>query len=504
MLRSVSFATRVAGNVSRRSPKGSLAVPKTQNPSCIRNLSTKRIPLSSRSLLSSSFPLSSPSTLIENRAPLLSSTTTTTPFAWRWYSSADYPEHTVISLPALSPTMETGNLVEWKKKEGDFVGNEPIAVVETDKSTMDWEFTDEGYLAKILVEPSEGLNVGDPLAIMVEEEADIAAFKDYVLEAAPATEAAPSPAAPPAPAAAPATPSVAPGASAPVQSGVPTPPGSRVVASPFAKSIAASEGVTLGNVQGTGPNQRIIAADVMNAPRGGAQQSTASFEDIPHSNIRKVIAQRLTQSKQQIPHYYLTIDVRMDKLQAVRSGLNKEADGAYKLSVNDFVIKACGLALKKTPACNSSWTDTAIRQFNTCDINIAVNTDSGLLTPLIPNVESLGLVSINESVQDLAAKGREGKLSPTELSTGTFTISNLGGFGIDQFCAVINPPQACILAVGRAAKKLVPADNEAGFESADIMTVTLSCDHRVVDGAVGAQWLQAFKSYMEDPLKMIL
>mmetsp|Transcript_16779 Transcript_16779/g.26102 ORF Transcript_16779/g.26102 Transcript_16779/m.26102 type:complete len:195 (+) Transcript_16779:1565-2149(+) len=194
----------------------------------------------------------------------------------------------------------------------------------------------------------------------------------------------------------------------------------------------------------------------------------------------------------------------MDKLQEVRSGLNKESNGDYKLSVNDFVIKACSLALKKTPECNSSWTDTAIRQFNTTDINIAVNTDNGLLTPLIPNVESLGLVSINESVKDLAAKGREGKLSPTELQTGTFTISNLGGFGIDQFCAVINPPQSCILAVGRSAKKLVPADNEAGFESADIMTVTLSCDHRVVDGAVGAQWLQSFKSYMEDPLKMIL
>eukprot|EP00008_Paramoeba_atlantica_P003161 CAMPEP_0201491606 /NCGR_PEP_ID=MMETSP0151_2-20130828/30436_1 /ASSEMBLY_ACC=CAM_ASM_000257 /TAXON_ID=200890 /ORGANISM="Paramoeba atlantica, Strain 621/1 / CCAP 1560/9" /LENGTH=399 /DNA_ID=CAMNT_0047878031 /DNA_START=375 /DNA_END=1574 /DNA_ORIENTATION=- len=399
--------------------------------------------------------------------------------------------------------MEKGNLVEWKKKEGDFIDNETVAVIETDKSTMEWEYSDEGYLAKILREPAEGLLVGDPLAVVVDDEESIAAFKEFTIETLAPEDSSPSPSAtqPAAAPSAPATPAAAPSQ--------PPIPGSRVTASPFAKVLAAQENVNLSNLTGSGPNQRIIAQDVLNAPKVVAAPTQvpaagASFVDIPHTNIRKVIADRLTFSKQQIPHYYLTIDVRMDELQKVRAQLNEKSGGKYKLSVNDFVIKASALALKKVPQCNSSWNDESVRQFNNVDINVALNTDSGLLTPVIPNIETRGLVQINEHMKDLAERGREGKLTPTELSTGTFTISNLGGFGIDQFCAVINPPQACILAVGTATKKLIPSENPEGFEVAGMMSVTLSCDHRVVDGAIGAQWLQAFKSYLEDPLRMLL
>jgi len=403
--------------------------------------------------------------------------------------------------------MEKGNLVEWKKKEGDFIGNTSLAVIETDKSTMDWEYPEDGYLAKILVQPSEGLTVGQPLAIVVEDKESIASFKDFVLEdAAPAKGGASSPQPSSGQAPQPQSQPAQPRQQTP--STVPKPPNAaeRVVASPYAKTLAAQNNVDLGSVQGSGPGNRIIGQDVLNAQSQSQPQAAvgAQYTDIPNTNIRKVIASRLTQSKQQIPHYYLTIDINVGEAQRVRTTLNQQSDGKFKLSLNDFIIKASSLALKKVPQCNSTWTDAYVRRFENVDINVAVNTDNGLLTPLIPNVQSVGLVQINEKLKELSTKGREGKLSPTELSTGTFTISNLGGFGIDQFCAVINPPQACILAVGRSSKRLVPSDNEKGFEVAEVMTVTLSCDHRVVDGAVGAQWLQAFKSYLEDPLKMLL
>jgi len=401
--------------------------------------------------------------------------------------------------------MEKGNLVEWKKKEGDFVGNCAIAIIETDKSTMDWEYPDDGYLAKILVPPSEGLVVGQALAVVVENQADIAAFKDFKIEekaaSAPAPQSAPTPQASSAPS--PAIPAAAP---------APSSSSGRPIASPLARLLAKESNVDLSGLHGSGPGNRIIAQDVATASQQQQQVQYdapaivgTSYTDIPHTNIRKVIASRLTQSKQQIPHYYLTVEIRVDELQRVRAVMNQEADGKYKLSLNDFIIKASSLALRKVPQCNSSWTDTHVRRFHNTDINVALNTDNGLLTPIIPNVETLGLVSINERMKELSAKGRDGKLTPLELATGTFTISNLGGFGITQFCAVINPPQSCILAVSSSAKKLIPNDtNSNGFEVAEVMTVTLSCDHRVVDGAVGAQWLQAFKSYLENPLRMLL
>jgi len=271
--------------------------------------------------------------------------------------------------------------------------------------------------------------------------------------------------------------------------------------------------VDLSSVTGSGPHGRIVKADLSgakpqssapakSAPAPAPSQPTGSYTDIPNSQIRKVIARRLTESKSTIPHYYLSIECNVDQLIKARTHLNGKANGQYKLSVNDFVVKAAAAALRRVPEVNSSWTDEAIRRHHTVDINVAVNTDKGLLTPLIQNADRIGLAAINGQVKVLAEKGKEGKLSPAEQASGTFTISNLGMFGIKQFCAVINPPQAAILAVGGTEQRVV-ADGEK-FSASNFLTVTLSCDHRVVDGAVGARWLQAFKEYMEDPSKLLL
>mmetsp|Transcript_23706 Transcript_23706/g.66484 ORF Transcript_23706/g.66484 Transcript_23706/m.66484 type:complete len:525 (+) Transcript_23706:1-1575(+) len=452
----------------------------------------------------------------------------------RWYTS--YPDYLELKMPALSPTMEKGNLTEWRKKVGDRIeGGDIIAIIETDKSTMEWESIDEGFLAKILVEEgTEGVQVGDVLGVITEDEADIKAFADFSpSSSAPEPESEPK-AAPAERSADTSTSSSSQDNSGAAQSVVPkrpshqtggaprAPSGPRVAASPYARAIAADRGVNLGNVQGTGPHERIIAADVVSAPVGDAQAQAPAgaaapeytprqlptmggeqYTDLPNSNIRKVIASRLSQSKQEIPHYYLTMEVRMDEILRVRQELNEQADGAYKLSVNDFVVKASALALRKVPECNSSWMDKHTRRHEVVDINVAVDTEAGLLTPLITSADLRGLSDINGMVKDLAHKGREGKLAPEQIAPGTFTISNLGMFGITQFCAVINPPQACILAVGTTQDKVVPKD-DGEFGVVKTMTVTLSCDHRVVDGAVGAKWLNSFKTYMEDPLKMLL
>jgi len=294
------------------------------------------------------------------------------------------------------------------------------------------------------------------------------------------------------------------------------------VASPFAKKVAGELGVSLGSVPGTGPNNRVIAADVAEfaaratggaaarAPEARAPSSpTDAFTDYPNSNIRRVIARRLSESKQTIPHYYLTVECRVDKLLKIREELNSRSDGKYKISLNDFIVKASALALRKQPVVNSSWSDQAIRRYHNVDINVAVNTPDGLFTPFVPNADKKGLVAISNTVKELATKAKEKKLVPTDYEGGTFTISNLGMFGIKQFAAVINPPQAAILAVGSTEKRLVVNEDTTTaknrpYEEANILTVTLSCDHRVVDGAVGAEWLQSFRSYMEDPLKMLL
>jgi len=440
---------------------------------------------------------------------------------------ADLPSHNKVGLPALSPTMLQGNLAAWKKKEGDKISpGDVIAEVETDKATMDWEATEEGYVAKLLIAPgTKDITVGRIVMITVDDANDVAKFANFTMSDQPA--AAPKPAAPEAPKVEQkAAPAAAPAAPAPQPQAAPQPAASgRVAASPFAKKVASELNVNVAAVPGTGPNGRVVAADVaeyvaritggaavpVSAPSAEARPAVAgaAFTDFPNTNIRKVIARRLSESKQTIPHYYLTVECRVDKLLKVREELNSRGDGKYKISVNDFIIKASALALRKQPVVNSSWSEEAIRRYHNVDINVAVNTPEGLFTPIVPDADKKGLLAISNNVKELATKAKEKKLTPQDYEGGTFTISNLGMFGIKQFAAVINPPQAAILAVGSTEKRVVFNEDAATaktrpYEEANILTVTLSCDHRVIDGAVGAEWLQAFKGYMEDPLKMLL
>lgn len=428
--------------------------------------------------------------------------------------------HSVLPMPSLSPTMEDGVIVAWKKQEGEKISaGDVLAEVETDKATVAFEATEDGYLAKILVQAGPTrIKVNVPVAIVVDKKADIPAVKDYHptaagLEETEASESAAAPAAPVAATAAPVVETVAPVAS-----------GGRVIASPYAKLLSKEKSVPLAEVAGTGPGGRVVARDVLNyvpkaaaaptsakaAPSAKASVAAASegyFDDLSVSNIRRVTAERLTQSKTTIPHYYLTMDVEVDELLKVREELNSAAKGEYKLSVNDFVVKASAMAMKKVPQVNSQWMGEVIRQFHNVDINVAVSTDTGLLTPIVRDADLHGLVKIASTIKQSAQNAKDGKISPAELAIGTFTISNLGMFGIDHFSAVILPPQACILAVGASKARVVPnptPTTEKPFLVKNYMAVTLSCDHRVVDGAVGAKWLQAFKDLIENPMKLLL
>ncbi|XP_048368955.1 dihydrolipoyllysine-residue acetyltransferase component of pyruvate dehydrogenase complex, mitochondrial [Sphaerodactylus townsendi] len=435
---------------------------------------------------------------------------------------SSYPPHMQIALPALSPTMTMGTVQRWEKKVGEKLSEgDLLAEIETDKATIGFEVQEEGYLAKILVaEGTRDVPLGTPLCIIVEKESDIPAFADYrdagIVDVKP-----PAPVLPPSPAAAP--PSTAPPSVAPASAKISGPRG-RLVVSPLARKLAAERGVDLSQVKGTGPDGRITKKDIdsfvpskvaparapeaapMAAPAAAAAAPlpAGAFTDIPVSNIRKVIAQRLMLSKQTIPHYYLSVDVDMGEILVLRKELNQETPEKVKLSVNDFIIKASALACMKVPEANSSWLDTVIRQNHVVDVSVAVSTAAGLITPIVFNAHIKGLLSINQDVVTLAAKAREGKLQPREFQGGTFTVSNLGMYGIKNFSAIINPPQACILAVGGSEKRLIPADNEKGFDVTSMMSVTLSCDHRVVDGAVGAQWLAEFKKLLEKPTTMLL
>lgn len=441
---------------------------------------------------------------------------------------SSYPPHLKICLPALSPTMTMGTVQRWEKKVGEKLSEgDLLAEIETDKATIGFEVQEEGYLAKVLVaEGTRDVPLQTPLCIIVERESDIAAFADYKEigevvdikpQAAPPAQASPLLAA--SPAAAPAAP---PSSAAP-----PTAPRGRVFVSPLAKKLAMEKGIDLTQIKGTGPEGRITKKDIDTfvpqkvitpspamaaAPSPVATPSpavaavpTGVFTDIPISNIRKVIAQRLLQSKQTIPHYYLSIDVNVGEVLQLRKELNEVVKkDNIKLSINDFIIKASALSCLKVPEANSSWMDTVIRQNHVVDVNVAVSTPAGLITPIVFNAHIKGLASISSDVVSLAARAREGKLRPHEFQGGTFTVSNLGMYGIKNFSAIINPPQACILAIGGSESRLVPADNEKGFDVASMMSVTLSCDHRVVDGAVGAQWLAEFKKFLEKPTTMLL
>jgi len=425
-----------------------------------------------------------------------------------------------LLMPALSPTMTEGKLSKWVKKEGDKVkSGDVLCEIETDKATMEFEAVDEGTLGKILVpEGTEGVPVNTPIGVILEEGEDASSIK------APAPAAAPAPAPAAAPTPVPSAAAPAPAASAPVAvssyGG-----GDRVFATPLAKRIAKDAGIDLKSVKGSGPHGRIVKADIEFAvaqpgpskavaaagPAVGTAPASApkpapapafgpAYEEVPLTSIRKVIARRLTEAKQTVPHFYLTIDYKLDALLALRTQLNAKSD--TKLSVNDFIIRASALALKKVPAANASFTETALRMYKDIDISVAVATPTGLITPIIKHADQKGLAQISSEMKDLAGRAKEGKLKPEEFQGGTFSISNLGMFGVKDFAAIINPPQGCILAVGAGEQRPVVVDGALAV--ATVMSCTLSVDHRVVDGAVGAEYLAALKGLIEDPLTMLL
>lgn len=435
---------------------------------------------------------------------------------------------TRVPLPALSPTMESGSIVSWDKKEGDRLNEgDLLAEIETDKATMSFETPEEGFLAKILVPAgTKGVKLGQPLCIIVETEDDVEKFKGFSIEEAisaagfsPDSSGGPTTSTPqPPPPQAPAAPqSQTPAVSQPQPHQAPsfTVPQpqiqlSRPFASPLARRLARESGLELPS-QGSGPNGRIVASDLQGLSATGSSSaqglpSMADYIDIPLTNMRQTIAKRLTQSKQNVPHYYLTVNLKVDELLKLRQRANEMlAKENVKLSVNDFIVKAAALACKRVPQVNSCWQDTFIRQFNRVDVSVAVSTDSGLITPIVFGAENKGIQDIGIEMRQLAEKARQGKLQPQEFQGGTFTISNLGMFDINHFTAVINPPQSAILAVGATQKTLLPSENEeTPFKIVSTLNVTLSCDHRVVDGAVGAQWLRWFRKYMEQPYTMLL
>ncbi len=430
-----------------------------------------------------------------------------------------------ILMPALSPTMTEGNIAKWHKQEGDEVASgDLLAEIETDKATMELEAVEEGILGKIIAaEGSENIAVNTPIAVMLEEGEDASAA-EAAASVAPAVEPAPAPTAAPEPAS---TPEAEPAPAPQPAPAAPKSNGARVFVSPLAKRIAADAGIDIGAISGSGPHGRVVKRDVDAAIAGGVAAPAAApsaappapaapapaqlpvvaggYTEVPHTNMRKVIARRLQESKQTVPHFYVTMECEIDKLLAMRKDLNARAEATgedYKISVNDFIIRAAAFAMKKVPDVNASWTDEAMLLYNDIDISVAVAIDGGLITPIVRNADQKGLAVISNEMKDLAARAREGKLSPDEFQGGGFTISNLGMYGVKEFAAIINPPQSCILAVGAGEQR--PVVRDGALTTAIMMSVTLSTDHRVVDGALGAEWLQAFKVLIEDPLAMLL
>ncbi|MEM6461628.1 MAG: pyruvate dehydrogenase complex dihydrolipoamide acetyltransferase [Pseudomonadota bacterium] len=445
-----------------------------------------------------------------------------------------------ITMPALSPTMEEGNLAKWLVKEGDSVSSgDVIAEIETDKATMEVEAVDEGVVAKILVpEGTEGVKVNAPIAILAEDGEDVSAAANAIPDAA---SAAPSPTAeePPAPAAkAPvpngSDPAPAAAAASPPAPAAPQSQGGRVFSSPLARRLAAEAGLDIGTISGSGPHGRVIRRDVDAAIAAGTGKTApapaqapavapaptaptdeqilklfeeGSYELVPHDGMRKTIAKRLVESKQTVPHFYLTVECELDALLALRKELNEAAPihgdkPAYKLSVNDLIIKAMALALKDVPQANASWTDANMVIHKHADVGVAVSIPGGLITPIVRQAELKPLSVISNEMKDMASRARERKLQPQEYQGGTTAVSNLGMFGIKEFAAVINPPHATILAVGAGEQR--PVVKDGALAVATLMSVTLSTDHRAVDGALGAELLAAFKGYIENPMRMLV
>ncbi|CAK7897538.1 dihydrolipoyllysine-residue acetyltransferase component of pyruvate dehydrogenase complex, mitochondrial [[Candida] anglica] len=443
----------------------------------------------------------------------------------RTYASSKFPPHTVINMPALSPTMTQGGIVSWGKQAGDeLTPGEPIAEIETDKASMDLEFQEEGFMAKILMaEGAKDVPVGTPIAVYVEEKGDVDAFADFTAEDAG------SQAAPAAPAkeeskeeskeeakeeAAPAKKD-----SSSSSSSAPKTKTDRIFASPLAKTIALNQGIALKNIKGSGPNGRIVAKDVENykpeaassgaaATAGSAAPAAATFTDAPISSMRKTIASRLLQSTQQSPSYIVQSQISVSKLLKLRQSLNASAEDRYRLSVNDLLIKAVALASLRVPEVNSAWLGDqgVIRTYSTVDVSVAVATPTGLITPIVKNAHTKGLAAISTEIKDLGKRAKIGKLNPEEYQGGTITISNLGmNHAVTSFTSIINPPQSAIVAIGTVEKRAVPsAVNEQGFVFDDVITITGTFDHRTVDGALGGEWIKALKKIVENPLEMLV
>ncbi len=437
-----------------------------------------------------------------------------------------------ITMPALSPTMEEGNLSKWLVKEGDKVkSGDVIAEIETDKATMEVEAVDEGTVAKLVVPAgTEGVKVNALIAILAVDGEDVAAAASGGGSAVPAkAEAAPARA------------EAAPAVSAPITDKAPAPStpapvaksGERVFASPLARRLAKDAGIDLSAVSGTGPYGRVVKSDIEKAVSGGVAKAVpaaapaaapalakgaseeavlklfepGSYELVPHDGMRKTIAKRLVESKQTIPHFYVTVDCELDALLALRAQLNAAApvkDGvpAYKLSVNDMVIKAMALALRDVPDANVSWTESNMVKHKHSDVGVAVSIPGGLITPIIRHAQEKTLSAISNEMKDLGKRAKERKLKPEEYQGGTTSVSNMGMMGVKSFSAVINPPHATILAVGAGEERVVVKNGE--MKIANVMSVTLSTDHRCVDGALGAELLGAFKRYIENPMGMLV
>ena len=436
-----------------------------------------------------------------------------------------------ILMPALSPTMTDGKLAKWNVSIGDNVASgDVLAEIETDKATMEVEAVEEGKVAKLLVqEGSENVAVNSVIALLLEdgetaddielpEEAssendavddadDLGSVEDTSSESnvdIPVLQSKPE--APPLKANHTSSGHISLG------EGIDPLNKDRVLASPLAKRMAAQAGIGLDEISGSGPNGRIVKRDIEAVLSGGLpaivtanstiDTNNQEYELIEHSTMRKTIAARLTESKQTVPHFYLRVDCEIDKLLEFRAELNKKADGAYKLSINDIIIKAAGVALKKVPNANACWTESGIKVFRSADISIAVSVEGGLITPIVFNADGKGLEQISKEMHELAERARDGKLSPEEYTGGTFSISNLGMYGVKSFDAVINPPQACILAVGAGQQS--PVVHNGALAVATVMNLTLSADHRAVDGAVAAEYMKCLSGLIEDPMTMLL
>ncbi len=417
-----------------------------------------------------------------------------------------------ILMPALSPTMTEGNLVKWVKKEGDTVASgDVLAEIETDKATMEVESIDDGTLARILIlEGSEGVKVNEVIAVLLEEGEDESALEGMAT-AAPVVQKAETKTEVSTPTPIP-TPTAQPSVATAVAGGAGgSAVGKRIIASPLAKRIAAQEGIDLSVLHGSGPRGRIIKADVEQALKVGPAQRRVevprdefgmpAFARLDLTNIRKVIAQRLTESKQTIPHFYLTMECAVDKLLDLRRQINDNLDGV-KVSVNDIIIRACALALKKVPAANASWMGDHIRHYQAQDISVAVAVDYGLVTPIVKDAGNKSIIEIGKEAKDLIKRARDNKLKPQEFQGGTFSLSNMGMYGLSDFSAILNPPQACILAVSAAQQRAVVVKGDITI--ATMMNCTLSVDHRVVDGSVGAEFLKAFKNLVENPVLLVM